>query len=432
MNEKSNFNNTLEYILIILFFLISLINVPLLILSVIVSMLLLKQKESGLIKLLYLYTIRFVISEGIDHAESEIIITIIRYFLIYICGTILVLSSYKFWSKNKVISAFITSTGITMLLLGIPSLIVSDYPFIAIFKMLSYFIPLLIIVILISQIKNFKELVMWLANQFKFLILFSLLFVRSSIGYLLNGFSFQGILNHPNLFAVVLAMGLVVIILSLYYERKNLSLNFIILIIGSIELLISNSRTAVLSYLLCIFIFFVLAKIDLYKKALIFLIGLLITVGAIMIPSIQSKIFDFIAKGQTSNNVLLSRYGQINNFELSLKKYPLFGNGFGIPINNTSLSLNNYTFEAGNMIFGLIIFTGIIGLTIYFIYLFSFIFMAKKPFRLTIILLLVTILVNMGEMIMFSSTNVGIICYILWGIYFKEGVKTENEEYIQV
>lgn len=33
---------------------------------------------------------------------------------------------------------------------------------------------------------------------------------------------------------------------------------------------------------------------------------------------------------------------------------------------------------------------------------------------------------------MFSSTNVGIICYILWGIYFKEGVKTENEEYIQV
>ena len=79
MNEKSNFNNTLEYILIILF-LISLINVPLLILSVIVSMLLLKQKESGLIKLLYLYTIRFVISEGIDHAESEIIITIIRYF----------------------------------------------------------------------------------------------------------------------------------------------------------------------------------------------------------------------------------------------------------------------------------------------------------------------------------------------------------------
>ena len=79
MNEKSNFNNTLEYILII-FFLISLINVPLLILSVIVSMLLLKQKESGLIKLLYLYTIRFVISEGIDHAESEIIITIIRYF----------------------------------------------------------------------------------------------------------------------------------------------------------------------------------------------------------------------------------------------------------------------------------------------------------------------------------------------------------------
>lgn len=174
-------------------------------------------------------------------------------------------------------------------------------------------------------------------------------------------------------------MGLVVIILSLYYERKNLSLNFIILIIGSIELLISNSRTAVLSYLLCIFIFFVLAKIDLYKKALIFLIGLLITVGAIMIPSIQSKIFDFIAKGQTSNNVLLSRYGQINNFELSLKKYPLFGNGFGIPINNTSLSLNNYTFEAGNMIFGLIIFTGIIGLTIYFIYLFSLIFMAKNP-----------------------------------------------------
>ena len=427
LNSKSSY---FELILIVVLFLISLINTPLLIVSVLLSFILLRQKEMGLIKLLYLYTIRFVVSSGIDHAQSGTIINIIRYFLIYVCGIVFVAKSFKSWSNNKIVSLFITMTFILMIFLLIPNILVSNYTVVATFKLINYIIPLTIVVILVSQIANLNELINWIANQFKFLIVFSLLFVKTSIGYLLNGFSFQGVLNHPNLFAVLLSMGLIVIMVSLYKDSSKFNLNILILVVGLYELVLSNSRTAVISFLVIMLIFFLLIKIKLYKKVLIILIGTILIVSAFMVPIFQSKIMEFIEKGQSSDKVLLSRYGQINNFEISLREYPLFGNGFGIPINNTSLSLNNYTFEAGNIIFGLIIFTGIVGLVIYAVYLISIIFIAKKPFRVTITLFLITILVNMGEMIMFSSTNVGLICYILWGIYLKEGAFTQYEKHL--
>ncbi|MEJ7450723.1 O-antigen ligase domain-containing protein, partial [Staphylococcus warneri] len=92
---------------------------------------------------------------------------------------------------------------------------------------------------------------------------------------------------------------------------------------------------------------------------------------------IQERIKAFLVKGQRSDQALYSRYIQIEYLMDALDKYPLFGGGFGIPVNNTSLDLLNFTFEAGNIFFALIIFTGIFGLICYLIYLVFMLFIVQ-------------------------------------------------------
>lgn len=67
-----------------------------------------------------------------------------------------------------------------------------------------------------------------------------------------------------------------------------------------------------------------------------------------------------------------------------------------------------------------------IGLTCYVIYILKVILLARKPFRVTIVLFIATLLVNCVEIIMFKSLNAGALCYILWGIYLKDGIQDEK------
>ena len=136
---------------------------------------------------------------------------------------------------------------------------------------------------------------------------------------------------------------------------------------------------------------------------------------------------DFIRKGQSSEHILLSRYGQINNLEFVLNNSPIFGIGFGIPVNMSSIELNDFVFEAGNLFVGLIIFTGVFGLLMYALYVIGIIFIRNKINREFLIIILSTILVNTGEMIMFSSNNVGIYCYVLWAIYIATEKSIKNQ-----
>lgn len=45
---------------------------------------------------------------------------------------------------------------------------------------------------------------------------------------------------------------------------------------------------------------------------------------------------------------------------------------------------------------------------------------------ITILLFLITIFVNMDYIILFDSVGLGILCYIFWGIYLKEGMYQYN------
>lgn len=428
--SKKILTSILENILIILFFIISLTNLVGLITFIIFSFFLLIQKEKGIIKLILLLSLRFIISEGIDNNHGYLhLISIYKYSVLFVLIPIIIIFKSKVIKNSLLMKKFLIVTLLCFLVFLITSLIVSNYPLVSIAKLLNYFVPLTEIVLLTWLSKGYFNLLRWLSNYFVIIFLASTFLMLDYRGYLLNGFSFQGILNHPNIYGVLSVVGIVVIITKLITSKINLVgkiFMYFVLVIAILELVLTNSRSSILALIISIILFIIFSKLSILSKLFILALISFIFFISLTLPTVSEFIIKFVRKGQSSEHILLSRYGQISNLDFVLKDSPLLGIGFGVPVNKSSLELDDFVFEAGNIFFGLIIFTGIFGLIIYIIYLFSIIFINGRIKRNFIVLFISTILVNTGEMIMFSSNNAGIFCFILWSIYISSDLKDES------
>lgn len=426
--KKQALNNAIELVLIIIFITLSLINVPLFVLSLLMSIILIfKQRGIGILKLIILLVLRYVLSEGLDNLSDTSLVAVFRYFILLGIAPLYLIYNYKILIKDKIFMKFLKITCLTMILFIFISFIGTDYYLMSFFKILNYFVPLLIIVSLITIITEKEKFLFWFSNLFKIMICTSLLLIKSPIGYLKNGFSFQGILNHPNLFGIILVLGILTILIEMAVKNKISIMNIIIVLLGIYELILSNSRTSLISFVVCIIMFFMFSNIKKSIKTISIITTFLIGVLVYTIPITNNFITNYIQKGQSSDQILLSRYGQIDNTLYVLQNSPVFGIGFGIPVNRTSLELNGFTYEAGNLFFGLLSYVGILGLSIYIFYLIYIILIRKSINNLMLSLFLGSILINMGELVMFSSNNVGIICYVIFGIYIQESMRTQNE-----
>lgn len=423
--SKKNIYILLENISIILIFAISLINNSTMIMAILISFILLVQNEKGVLKLILLFSLRFLISPGLDTVDKSIIIQLMKYFSIYVLGTIYVLRKINILMSISIWRKFIISTSIMMILFMLISSISSLNHFISYLKILNYIIPLSIIVSLLFLVEDKRRIFIWISTFYKYIILFTFPFIYFPLGYLLNGFSLQGILNQPNLLGVLLVLGLVIILSEFIYSKKYRLFNFIIFLMGITELFLTNSRTSLGSMIICMLIIFMTLNFSIIKKIIVLICLSVITFITINIPIINSYLVEFIVKGQSSNQILYSRYGQIENVKYILDEYPLLGIGFGIPLNRTALDINDYTFEAGNILFGVIIFSGIIGALCYIFYL-LYIFNLNIKNKNNIVFFIATLLVNFGEMIMFSTNNAGLFCYMSWALYLQNS----NELYI--
>lgn len=426
--KKQALNNAIELVLIIIFFTLSLINVPLFLLSLLMSVILIfKQRGLGILKLIIILVFRYVLSEGLDNLSDTALVPVFKYFMLLGIAPLYLIYNYKILMEDKFFIKFLKITSSTMILFIFISFIGTDYYVMSFLKTLNYFVPLLIIVSLITLISEKEKFLFWFSNIFKIMICISLLLIKSPIGYLRNGFSFQGILNHPNLFGIILVLGILTILIEMAVKNKISIMNIIIVLLGVYELILSNSRTSLLSFVVCLIIFFMFSNIKKSIKIISIITTFLIGILVYIIPTTNNFITNYIQKGQNSDEILLSRYGQIDNTLYVLQNSPVFGIGFGIPVNRTSLELNSFTYEAGNLFFGLLSYVGILGLCIYIFYLIYVIFIQKSINNLMLSLFLGSILINMGELVMFSSNNVGIICYVIWGIYIQESMRTQNE-----
>lgn len=84
----------------------------------------------------------------------------------------------------------------------------------------------------------------------------------------------------------------------------------------------------------------------------------------------------------------------------------------------------DYIVEPGNLLIAVLSFSGIIGFIIFLVFISKIILSNKKKFKILYFLPMSIFLINMGEMVFFSSNNIGIWIYMMLGIYMVYG---ENE-----
>ena len=148
-----------------------------------------------------------------------------------------------------------------MLIYILISLVVSDYPMMSVIKIINYFIPLTIIVLLICLIKDIEELVIWTAQQVKLLIIFSLLpIVLKPTNYFIKGESFHGFLSDYKTFGS--SFNGIIDSYPLYPGEYEINLlNLFVVLIAIIELYLTDSKLAWVTLMISLLIILLLLNL---------------------------------------------------------------------------------------------------------------------------------------------------------------------------
>lgn len=417
--------STFEFAMLVALFIFSFINPITTLLFLIGLSFLFTQKEVGALKIVFLLTLRTIINPGI--AVSIGSYEMIKLALLSIASLFLVIS-------------FIRLRGIrfrgplfTLVLFLLFNVFVAFYssslPIVATLKAGSFTLVYMGVLTGVSLVVNKFDIVGWVLKWLKIIVTASLFSFFSPVSYLRNGRGFQGILNHPNMFGIVS-----VLFIAMLLGHKNEKGNNFFVVISMLMIVLSESRTSLISS----FLVFILFLFDNYKFKLTKLKVLIFSfVGIVILLSyeeITSFFLDFIAKGQNLDNFLYSRQNQVNSLMYNFQQRPLLGNGFSVPVlpyRSFDFSME-YLVEPGNIILAVLSFSGIIGFLIFTWHMGSVLFYNKNNFKNKLYLFVAPLLINMGEMVFFSSNNIGVLCYLALAMYMfyeptYEAV-TENEK----
>ncbi|WP_209560153.1 hypothetical protein, partial [Klebsiella pneumoniae] len=131
------------------------------------------------------------------------------------------------------------------------------------------------------------------------------------------------------------------------------------------ELYVTHSKLAWFVFIVCLFLSLLLLILKKRYKYLTIPLIISIIILSIFQPSIHYLIKSFVLNGNSVKSVLMPKDNQIKNIENVLETHMLMGNGFGMSLHGLT---KNSDIVAGNMVFELMMFTGVIGLTCYVIY----------------------------------------------------------------
>lgn len=409
---------TIEWIGIWILLIFSFINVTTLVASLVILLFFLKQREIGAIKILNIITLRTIINPGLAVDIGSV--QNLKWSIIFLCSFYLIFSYRKI---DKSLKMKLNSILYSILSFGLYSIIASFFtstlPVIAAFKLISYMIAFIGILIGIYLTKDRINWLNWINKMFIGIVAFSMPLIFNSIGYLRNGHSFQGITNQPNMFGIILALFFATILTRLQLKKVNNNI-FSYLILGVVLYLgiLTKSRTSFITMLILLIIYVVFLQTNIIKKVLAYnFIGMLAIIYLIIDNQILTEIQEFLYKGQ--ENILYSRLIQIDGLFSNFLRNPLFGSGFAVPITpfKSFAFSSEYVVEPGNLILSVLSYGGIFGLILFVAYLFKIFRASLKNYRQTIFLFLSPILISMGEMVFFSTNNIGVWCYMFISIY---------------
>lgn len=416
MKREREVYNTNRYFIVLALMLVSLINKTTLTVSMVVMCLYYCVYESsdGAVKALVLLTIRSIFSTGVGVSIGSI--STLKWILL------MGLSAYVFigkGSRSPSFALFLRAIIPYAMLIAVMSLLNSCYPLVSIFKLFAWAFVFSAVVYGVYDSKRI-DWIGFLLLCLGTVLVVSLGTLPLSLGFLRNGRGFQGITNHPNLYGLICAISFTV---GMTYEWKSRNGKPLFLSLCGVEAFMTRSRTSVFTIVIVIVYYLFSADYPLTEKIIAaflmaLVLGMVFAIIYINDPNHEGSIWQFIFKGH-DENLLYSRTEQFGTQTDRFADSPIIGNGFMTPwkegVRSWSFSFD-LQIEPGNLVLSVLGQTGLVGMVAFlavFIYLYSF---TPKHLR---IVYLTPFIMCMGEMVFFSTNNIAVLLFVLFGVCFQ-------------
>jgi hypothetical protein len=259
-------------------------------------------------------------------------------------------------------------------------------------------------------------------------------------GYLKNGISFQGILDHPQTYGPF-AAPMTSLLMGIYlFQDRTSRIVPIGIALGWLAILSSDARTALLAAVLGMAV--VMGYVFVWNRQWISVLGrslsrttTLLSVLAILAfivirwDSLVDTASGFLLKGKSEMSITESlqdaRTKAVTQSVENFKKAPITGIGFGVDsdLTNSRVSTGTFGLPTGAPVEKGLIFTavleevGIFGAGIFLWLLVAIVMIGWKGNSIAILWMLMSaLLLNMGEMVFFSLGGPGIYFWALIGL----------------
>lgn len=343
------------------------------------------------------------------------------------------------------------------LLCIVNSLFVSIFPVLSLLKSIVFFAMALTCICMWEALSHLRvKAEQWFLNSLLAIAVISTPLLIIGLGYEKNGTGFQGILNHPQVFGVMMGL-LSTWQLTEIISKRLYSLTYIARFILCITLLaLSLARTGMLSFaigIISVFLFTVfLRRADL--RLVFNSIPMIIRVAGIGIGAILSLVFvqeigdivkDLALKGDGASSISEifagSRGELMDNSIYNIEQQPIFGRGFGTPTYIDEFLIRYDPFfgvpvsapiEKGVLIVGVVEELGFFG-ALFFVGLIYFLVRRvtyKGDFRM-ISLIMSALAINIGEAVLFAAGGPGLLVWLVIGMAATQSV-VKKEDVVSV
>lgn len=323
--------------------------------------------------------------------------------------------------------------------------IVSSAPLISELKLISFTIMALTILVITQKMsaEDREAFLSWYYSLTAIVLTISVPFYfLPQIGFAVNGVGFQGILNHPQAFAIFLTPITSCLAIKIGFSAKRNWYDFVFLAFLVASITLSQARTAALAVtcsvilVSAILMFQKNGRLAMTRKgqaAILFLATTAVALSVLLfVPKAQEIASSFIFKRetQTVDEALETRTGGIASHIKNFQKSPILGNGFGVPADGQfrgevveiyGLPISAPV-EKGFLPTAILEETGILGAALFFYWLFlAFRFACKGRSGVYEALFAAAFFVNFGELSFFSMNSLGLLNFALIGAAITHG-----------
>jgi len=371
----------------------------------------------GCIKALVLLTTRGIISPAVASGSG---ITTVKWAVLLGTSLWILMNAHNSMENKRKINCVMLSLMIFAGIVALSSMIQSSYPVTSLFKMISFALPFSAIIIGIEATHMECRWIDYFAAFF--LLLFGISAVLIPFGHFrVTNEDFQGVFNHVNMLGIISAVFIAAFLQSsLFRERKIIRTGIVVAVL--VMEYLSMSRTGMFSAVTVLITYYFTNAQPFSRKAakllfaLLIILALYFIIGSAMQVSILDKAYDFIWKN-SKDSIFDSRMEILTQAQQRFQTHKLLGSGFMVPfyegIKDYSLKFDLIV-EPSNLLWMLLSDTGIVGIILFGVLFFNIVVHGKWK---RIHLLVGVFMVNMGEMVFFSSNNMSILLYFLIAVY---------------